>query len=1085
MSKDRERIYSSEGKRLVLVVDDEEINREILGTILESDFEVLYASDGEEALRQCRAHRDRLSLVLLDLMMPVLPGMEVLKRMKDDPELRAIPVIVVTADQDAEVKCLDLGAVDFIPKPYPQASVILARARRTVELYEDQEIISSTERDVLTGLYNREFFYRYAEQFDQYHPDTEMDAIVVDVNHFHLINERFGTAYGDEVLRSIGERLLETVRENDGLVCRREADTFLIYCPHRPDYKEILRNAPVGLAGDNSANSRVRLRMGVYPRVDKSLDIERRFDRAKTAADSVQGSFTKTVGIYDDALHDRELFAEQLIEDFRRAIDEAQFRVYYQPKFDIRPETPQLASAEALVRWQHPTLGMVSPGVFIPLFEENGLIQELDTYVWRESARQIRDWRDRLGCAVPVSVNMSRIDMYDPKLVYTINGILKEYGLSYEDLMLEVTESAYTQDSEQIVQTVSRLRKLGFQIEMDDFGTGYSSLNMISRLPIDALKLDMQFIRNAFSDTGDIRILEVIIGIADRLSVPVIAEGVETEEQVRVLKALGCDIVQGYYFSKPVPAADFEAFILEAKKQQTPEESKVAAEPPAPPAEQSENKPAAAPQGGAGRDTETKDHTSFFERALLSEEKTKLRLLPEDDDEQARADSQARRGLQLRTASFFSVIIAVLAAIALFVSDVSVTKGYRRMETASNRYVVAQIAASNMESGSDYLTDRVRCFVVTGEMEYLEDFFEEVEVTKRRDQALTDLETLLEGSESSAYANLSAALDLSNELLQRETLAMRLMLESKGYPAGSMPAAVAGVELTAEDQALSPTEQEAKARSLVFDDTYMHYKDRIRENVSLCTQDLIRTAGQELEEASSQMALYVHLQTILTIAFLLIVLLIVLFVSTQVRKPLSRMMELMRAQETIPLMGAEELRFVTQTYNKILNENKAAREKLSHEASHDKLTGLFNRGAYEMLIKSVDTTHIALILVDVDYFKSVNDTYGHDVGDKVLKRVAEILKRSFRTVDIICRIGGDEFVVIMTRADSSMRDLVMRKIECANETLQNPKDELPPVSLSVGVAFADRENPRGDIFKDADTALYRVKEGGRCGCQIF
>ena len=176
---------------------------------------------------------------------------------------------------------------------------------------------------------------------------------------------------------------------------------------------------------------------------------------------------------------------------------------------------------------------------------------------------------------------------------------------------------------------------------------------------------------------------------------------------------------------------------------------------------------------------------------------------------------------------------------------------------------------------------------------------------------------------------------------------------------------------------------------------------------------------------------------------------------------------------------------MTRTYNKILLENQDARERLSHEASHDALTGLFNRGAYDLLMSSTDKEHMALLLIDVDNFKGVNDTYGHAVGDRVLKRVADILKHSFRSVDILCRIGGDEFAVVMTRANSSMADLVLNKIQRANDLLQHPKDDLPPVSLSVGVAFSDRKNPKGDIFKDADTALYQVKESGRNGCRIF
>ena len=1057
MLKSHVKFHSSNGKRLILVADDEQINRELLGAVLAEDYEVIFAVNGEETLEQCRAHKDTLSLVLLDLMMPVMPGLEALRRMKADPELRDIPVIVMTADQNAEIESLSLGAIDFIPKPYPQPGVILARALRIIELNEDREIIQHTERDPLTGLYNREFFYSYAAQFDQHHPDAQMDAIVVDVNHFHMINERFGTAYGDEVLRRIGERVRDMVRDSDGIVCRREADTFLVYCPHGKDYDAILENASIGLTEDDTSGNRVRLRMGVYPNVDKSLDVERRFDRAKMAADMVQGSFTRTIGIYDNALHDKQIFAEQLIEDFRAAIDEEQFCVYFQPKFDIRKDIPVLYSCEALVRWKHPRLGMISPGMFIPLFEENGLIQELDNYVWRETCRQLREWRERLGFTVPVSVNVSRIDMYDPNLIPTLQSNLRENGLSYDDLLLEVTESAYTQDSEQIVRTVKQLRKLGFQIEMDDFGTGYSSLNMLSTLPIDVLKLDMQFVRSMFATGGDIRMLEVIIDIAGYLSVPVVAEGVETADQVSALKAMGCDIVQGYYFSKPVPAGEFDAFLIAARDMTVVEEAPMPEEPAQQPV-----KPESLPQ--------IPDRIQPVEEPHSSTETL--------------VDS-AHHGIHLRTASFIAVILAFLSAFALFVTDISISHAYQRMEQASSRYIAAQQAVSDMETGSDYLTDRVRCFVVTGGIDYLRDFFEEVDVTRRRDHALENLDFLLEGNDNSAYALLSTALDLSNELMQREHLAIRLIVDAGDYPADEIPAVINEIQLDAQDAALSPDAKREKAQSLLFDSTYVDYKARIRENVSLCAQELFRTSLGELELASERLSSYVRLQTALTVILLLIVLLIVVFISTQVRKPLSRMVELMRNQQPVPPTGAEELQFVTRTYNSFLLENKTARERLSHEASHDRLTGLFNRGAYEMMMQSVDTVHMALILVDIDYFKSINDNFGHDVGDKVLKRVADILRHSFRSVDIICRIGGDEFVVIMTRADSSMRDLVIRKIERANEQLQNPKDDLPSVSLSVGVAFADRENPKGDIFKDADTALYRVKAAGRCGCEVF
>jgi predicted signal transduction protein with EAL and GGDEF domain len=337
------------------------------------------------------------------------------------------------------VECLSLGASDFIPKPYPRQQVVLARILRTIELYEDRDTLRWTERDQLTGLYNKEFFYRYAAQLDANHPDEPTDAIVLNINHFHIINDRYGKLYGDEVLKQVAGKALEIVERRGGIASRSEADTFLIYCPHVMDYDAFFETVSGNL---NQDGSRARLRMGAYANADKALDIERRFDRAKLAADRVKNSVTNVIGLYDSSMHEEELLSEQLIEDFPTAIREHQFQVYYQPKFDVRPSEPVLASAEALVRWQHPKLGMVSPGAFIPLFENNGLISTLDQYVWCEAAKQVRDWKERLGIPLPVSVNVSRIDLYDPLLVDKLEEIVRQNGLSNEDLLLEITESA-------------------------------------------------------------------------------------------------------------------------------------------------------------------------------------------------------------------------------------------------------------------------------------------------------------------------------------------------------------------------------------------------------------------------------------------------------------------------------------------------------------------------------------------------------------------------------------------------------------------------------------------------------------------
>ena len=219
-------LYDEARKRLVLIVEDEYVNRELLNAYLENDYELLFAETGAEALEIIRSRSETLSLVLLDLILPDINGLEILRRIKQDAELTRIPVIVLTSDVESEVESLNAGASDFIPKPYPRHEVIMARVRRSIELSENRDLIRWTERDHLTGLFNREYFYRFAEQYDLFHAQEPTDAIVVDISHFHMINERFGKACGDNMLRKIGAEMLRMAGLYGGIACRREADTF-------------------------------------------------------------------------------------------------------------------------------------------------------------------------------------------------------------------------------------------------------------------------------------------------------------------------------------------------------------------------------------------------------------------------------------------------------------------------------------------------------------------------------------------------------------------------------------------------------------------------------------------------------------------------------------------------------------------------------------------------------------------------------------------------------------------------------------------------------------------------------------------
>ena len=552
-------------KRLVLVVDDEQINREILGNMLKQDYNVIYASDGDEAMEQMREYKDMLSLVLLDIIMPRVSGLQVIEQAKADDGIKNIPIIILTSEKSMEVASLEKGAVDFISKPYNAPEIILARIKRIIELYEDRTIIRKTERDYLTDLYTREFFLQYVAMTERYSKDSGYDAIAVNIDHFHLLNELFGRAFGDSVLKRMAEGVAAVTDSYGGIACRAEADMFYLYCPHTEDHEKIAGMISEGLAG-MANNMKIRIRMGVYPDVDRELQVTRQIDRAQVACSNIKKDYTKFVAYYDHELHETELKNHRLMNEVSGALDEEQFQVLFQPKYDISGQSPKLTSAEALVRWQHPKYGVINPGYFISLFEENGLIQNLDHFVWKKVGAHLGAWKARLGKKISVSVNVSRMDLYDPQLSETLQTILDDNGLSAADMLLEVTESAYAEDSQQIIDMVGQLREKGFRIEMDDFGSGYSSLNMLTMLPIDYLKLDMKFIRNMGAGPREFKLVKMVKDIADHMEVPTIAEGVETEEQYQMLKSMGCSIIQGYYFSKPVTAEKFEELIKKEYK---------------------------------------------------------------------------------------------------------------------------------------------------------------------------------------------------------------------------------------------------------------------------------------------------------------------------------------------------------------------------------------------------------------------------------------------------------------------------------------------------------------------------------------
>ena len=442
--------------------------------------------------------------------------------------------------------------------------LLLRSLRAERKALEEQKLISATEIDNLSGLYNRDFFFEYANQLYTENPEKPMDAIVLNIEQFHSLNTIIGHEFGDHVLSTLGSEIHDYLEEHEGIAGRFDADQFGIYCNHTEDYGALFDRFQ-NMLDSLLMNASIRLRMGVMPWQEGSEPVKM-FECANTACNMQRGHNKRHLTIFNEKIREREIYEQRLLNDLRLAIENKEISVYYQTQYDIQADIPVIRGAEALVRWNHPDFGMIMPSDFIHLFEQNGQIGVLDKYVWSEAIKMIADWRDKYGVILPVSINISRMDIFDTDLVDTLNSLLEEKGLSRDLINLEITESAYT-DEHQFIQALEELKQNGYNIEMDDFGVGYSSLSMLSAMPIDMLKMDAAFLKNVENDERSIKLVELIIDIANNLKVPVVAEGVENEQQLQLLKKSGCTYVQGYYLSAPLSASEFENTVI--KKMQS------------------------------------------------------------------------------------------------------------------------------------------------------------------------------------------------------------------------------------------------------------------------------------------------------------------------------------------------------------------------------------------------------------------------------------------------------------------------------------------------------------------------------------
>lgn len=408
--------------------------------------------------------------------------------------------------------------------------------------------------DSLTKAYNRYGFYKNAQKLIKEHTDTEYCLILSDIKSFKLINEIYGENIADKIL--IDEvNIIRQKMKGNSVLGRLNGDIIAMVIP-----KEYLSEKEfsdmIKLLSDRYSNKNFRLHiyLGVYYIKDVNETIRQMVDKVSLVIMKSKGNMSNYILYYDENSYRNDIFKQQLIGEFETALNENQFCMYLQPQTD---KDGNMLGAEALIRWNHPNMGLIMPGAFIECFEDAGLIYRLDNYIWEEAAKQLKIWKDS-GYNYYISVNISAKDFYHIDVYQTFKNLVSKYGIDTDKLHIEITETALSEDKQAAHKTIERLHDEGFIIEIDDFGSGYSSFNFLKDVCADVIKIDRVFLKKSSHEERGEQILRSIISLSHDIGMDVITEGVENVDQLSMLAKMNCDWFQGYYFSKPITVGDFE-----------------------------------------------------------------------------------------------------------------------------------------------------------------------------------------------------------------------------------------------------------------------------------------------------------------------------------------------------------------------------------------------------------------------------------------------------------------------------------------------------------------------------------------------
>ena len=988
---------------LVLLVPTTE--QEALMTVLSQAYQTVTVASQEEAAALLRQdERETAGLLLYGTEEPSRYGP--LLRIA---EQAGVPVLAMAERQEWEEPFLREGAWDFVWWPVAPAVLqvrVQHMTRRGRQLRYGRRL---QERDDITGIYRKEKFFSCVKEKLATAPAGQYALVRMDIDRFSLINAFFGVREGDQLLQHIAGVFTRFAKQREpGLLYGRiEADTFglLMRYEEEKSLRTRLRRIDDDVRRYNVSFD-ISPTFGVYRVEDLTLPVDSMFDKANLAAKQSKGHYSHTISFYTDQMGRTVEWEQQIMNEMNEAIRRDQFYVYLQPKYNLQSHT--LSGAEALVRWHHPKWGVLRPSEFIPVFERNGFIARLDRYMWEKTCQILNNWLREGKAPRPVSVNVSRVNMYNPHLADVISGITRRYGVPNKLLQLEMTESAYTDNPVAMKQMLQKLHDKGFTILMDDFGSGYSSLNVLKNMPVDLIKIDMQFLGESDVPGRGENIIASVVRMAKWLQIPTVAEGVEKPEQVSFLRGIGCEYIQGYYLSPPMLPEEYEVFASQYVEREEP-------------------------QGETSIDRENFWVSNPHLHDLFTDVEQPLAIYEYtgDDVQVLRINKAFSRSFGYRKDEKGRVVIRdmmepeALGQLLFACRCASQRRGSAECEY--RRY--------NRDGQSVWVHINLRYLSRVGSRIILFGVLTDISLQKELEEELFRYRTMMPREEERPRIML---MDYSDG--DRRVLRSFLTPDYAVYEVKNGEKALEILHQQPMDLILLST---AMKETGVADFLQTKKHDARLSPIpvmAVVEEHTMEEQGYLLEQGVSDVLIPPLLSEIVR----------------------NRVQNLLRPRQTFQAM--------MKNY-----------EEMLRAAQSDSLTGLFTRAtAEEMITQSLQENGGcgAFFMLDIDDFKIINDTRGHQAGDRVMAQFAEVLRRCFRKSDILARFGGDEFVVFMP--DVTSRELIRERCRHFMQEAGTIEENGLTVSCSVGISLCPEHGCTvEELYRQADHALYEAKRQGK------